>query len=563
MLFYQIAIITFLAAALGIILEKLRQPTILGYLLAGILAAWWGVVQGEEQLEVINSLGKIGVVLLLFLVGMELSIPKVKSVGRTAVVLGIGQILFTTGVGWLLVRMWGYDWLGALYLSIGLAFSSTIIIIKLLGEKKTLDTLHGRIAVGFLLVQDLAAILILVTLSAVGEGNLGWSSMFLVGLKVLIMIALVWWLSYYIVPRMVDMFSPSPELLFLSSVAWGLGIAALMIWDKIGFTLETGGFLAGVTLANTNQHHEIVSRLRPLRDFFIMLFFVVLAIDMVSQPLTGSFNFVLVMSLFVLLGNPLIVMLLMRQMGYRSKIGFMVSLTVAQVSEFSLILVALGEDLGHLPKGTLGLMALIAVITMTLSTYLIWGSDKIWQKLGGYLRQWEKTDLRGLSVIDDNRWDGHIVLFGCDRSGRVILNHLRKYRDRILVVDYNPEIVEALQADGYEVVYGDMDDVDIFDSIKLNRARLVISTVTDWQASVTLLEYLSNHQARRGQIVMLTAAYPRQAKGLFDKGADYVAVPKWLNGVHVASLASLSLVKGKQYLHQRAEKELARMLAVS
>ena len=561
MLFTEIALVCILAAVLGIIMDRLKQPTILGYLITGLIAAAWGIATGHQSLEVFESLGNIGVVLLLFLIGMELSAPKVKSVGKAAFLVGIGQILFTVGVGFIIAMVAGYDWLPALYLSVALAFSSTIVVVKLLGEKKELQSLHGQIAVGFLLVQDLAAIVILVTLSAFSAGSFDLASLGLVTLKGILIVVAVWALSVHIIPKVVSKLAPSPELLFLSSVAWGLGFAAFMTWKPIGFTIEAGGFLAGITLANSQQHYEILSRLRPLRDFFIMLFFVVLAIHLTQSPIEWSWLAIIGFSLFVLIGNPLIVMVIMRQLGYRSRTGFLVSLTVAQISEFSLIVIKLGQDLGHIQStGMLGMVTIIAVITMTVSTYFITYSHSHWKFLEPWLKNFEKSSAKPQRIQGGKEYTGHAVLIGCHRTGRAILKQLQHSKIETIVMDFDPHLAAELKSQDVPMVYGDLEDVEVFDTVNLDRARIIISTVSNLQASLTLLEYLRNHNQKRNKIIIVTTEYKSEAEYLYAAGADYVNLPKLVSGTHVSHLLSRALKPEQHdFLHQRGLQELERL----
>lgn len=560
MIFTQIALITILAAGIGLLMDKLRQPTILAYLIAGLLVAYLGGVSHGEAFELLESLGSIGVVLLLFLVGMELSVPRVNAVGRAAVLVGLGQIVFTVGVGWLLAVVVGYGWLTGLFLSVALAFSSTIVIVKLLGEKKELQSLHGRVAVGFLLVQDIAAILILVVLSALGTGSLTMGLIGLLLVKGGAIVVIVWWLSTIVVPWMVDKLKMSAELLFLSSVAWGLGFAALMTWDVIGFTPEAGGFLAGMTLANSRQHYEIFSRLRPLRDFFIMLFFVVLSIELVSVPMDFSWWAVVGFSAFVLIGNPFIVILIMNYLGYRARTGFLVSLTVAQISEFSLIVIKLGEDLGQVSSGVLGLVTMVAVITMTGSTYMIMGSRALWTKMGPFLKRFERKGVRGDSTRDEKARKNHAVLLGCQRTGRSVLRQLQKMDIDVSVMDFDPEVVQILAEEGVDAVLGDMEDVDMFETIGLSEAKWIISTVQDYASTMTLLEFVKNHNSKRGKLVVVCANYPEEAATFYEMGADYVNIPKGLSGVHVSRLLDRVIKhKDRDWLRERGEKELGQL----
>lgn len=553
-IFEQLALVLALAVVLGTIMNRLKQPAILGYMLTGILVAGLGIYQ-HSTAELLETFGELGVTLLLFLVGLELSWPKLQAVGKAAVATGIGQILFTTVGGIGLATLMGFNWITALYVAIAMTFSSTIIIVKLLGEKNDLQSLYGRISVGMLLVQDFVAILILVLLAGFKTGNLTFWSYLLVLVKFAVLVGAVYLVTKYIVPHAIKLVTDSTELLFVASVAWGVGLAALMAWEPIGFSIEAGGFIAGITLANAIEQHQIISRLRPLRDFFIMLFFVYLGSGLSFAGIGNYLPAVVVFSLFVLVGNPLIVILIMRALNFRARTIFTTSLTVAQISEFSLIVAALGFKLGHVNEEVVSIVTLVGVLTMTGSTYMILQSDRLWRKFSKYLKLIEKKGSRDLKLIGDKIRKNHIILVGCHRTGQSVLQRLLKLKEPVTVVDYNPHMVDELTKQGIDVVYGDAEDVDILENLQINQAKMIISTVVDKEATEVLLEFLQDHKHKRKLQVIVTAAYRDEAKGFYDKGADYVVLPRWMTGVYLGDLLAKLMRNGKQVLKDRAEWE--------
>ncbi len=544
-MFVEIAMVVMVAAVLGVIMDRLGQPTMIGYIIAGLLVAGvaGNLTESELLITMLENLGQVGVVLLLFLVGMELSAPRVSAVGRAALLVGLGQLVVTISLGWLMTTWMGYSWISALFIAVALAFSSTVVVVKLLNERGDLHSLHGRIAVGFLLVQDMAAVFLLVLLSSLGTGAFGWETLGLLALKSILIIGAVWWLSVKGVPLIMEKLNLSPELLFLTSVAWGLGLAALMVWSPIGFTIEAGGFLAGVTLANTIQHHEIISRLRPLRDFFVMIFFVVMAFELFHT--IGMVNWwqVVALSVFVLVGNPLIVVILMWQLGYRARTGFLVSLAVAQISEFSLILVGVAYSMGQVGKDTVGLITLVAIITFGVSAYLIVHGFKLWTHLGPILKKFEKKRGMIVSGVEEKKWKDHIVLIGCHRSGNMLLSHLGKYDLPMVIMDFNPEVVNMLEKQDRAVVLGDLDDVEVYEPVGLADAKIVISTVFDARGTKTMLEYLQNHGSKRNQLIVVTTDYIKEAEEFYKLGASYVNLPRLVSGWHLGQLIGRAIRK--------------------
>lgn len=377
-IFVELSIIIGIAVLIAGIMRLLKQPLIIGYILTGIIVSpyFLNIVSSTETIVVFSQ---IGVALLLFIVGISLSPRVIKEVGKVSLVTGIGQIIFTSLIGFFISRLLGFSILVSLYIAIALTFSSTIIIMKLLSDKKDLDKLYGKISIGFLLVQDIFAIILLMIISSFSSRlKLSGISLqsFIIGA---IFIGGFILISIYILPKLSTFFAKSQEFLFLFSIGWGMGLAAL--FHYIGFSMEIGALVAGITLSMSPYHYEISSKLRPLRDFFVILFFILLGSQMVFGNISQFIIPAVIFSLFILIGNPLIVMILMGMLGYKKKTGFQAGFTVAQISEFSLILIALGVTVGHLTNEILSLITIVGLITIAGSTYLILYSNKIYPHL--------------------------------------------------------------------------------------------------------------------------------------------------------------------------------------
>ena len=374
--FSQISLLLVVAAASGAIVKFFKQPLLIGYLFAGFVLSALGLV---GDVEVFSGLGQIGVALLLFLVGIEMNLKELPSIGKVALLTGLGQIAFTFTVGFLISMGLGFATLASVYIAIALTFSSTIIIVKLLSEKNDLDSLYGKISVGFLLVQDLVAVLILMYLAGLGEGQLVASDYLVIGVKAIVLLGAIWGLSKKVLPTFFNKYlSKSQELLFISSIAWALGVSTFVA-GPLGFTIEIGGFLAGLALSNLPEHLEIASRTRPLRDFFLTIFFLLLGTKLAIGNIGAIIIPALILSVFVLVGNPTIVLSILGLLGHKRRTSILAGLTVAQISEFSLIIVAMGATLGHLTESNVAMVVLVAVITMTASTYLILGADGVYR----------------------------------------------------------------------------------------------------------------------------------------------------------------------------------------
>lgn len=522
--FAQIAALLVLCAALGVVASVLRQPLIVAFIVAGILAGpvGFGLVDPEGEIEI---LAQIGVAVLLFVVGLKLDVRMVRDVGPVALATGLGQVAFTSAAGWLIVLALGFDAVAALYVAVALTFSSTIIIVKLLSDKKEVDSLYGRIAIGFLIVQDICVVLAMIALTAIGEP--GETDLAAEGVRVVVaglgLLVGLYALSRFVLPALEHRLARSPELMVLFAIAWAVALAALS--DALGFSEEVGAFLAGVSLASSAYRDVIGSRLANLRDFLLLFFFVSLGAQLDFGPLADLLGAALLLSGFVLVGNPLIVMAIMGLMGYRAGVSFRAGLTVAQISEFSLILAALGASLGQIDQQVVALITIVGLITITTSTYLIVNADWLFERLQPVLRLFE----RDMAVHDANTSadpDGprpDVVVIGAGRYGGELIERLQRRGWVPMAVDYDPVVLRHWEARDVAIRYADAGDVHLSDLVPLDAVHWVISTVRDADTNRTLLQILHNHGYRG--MVALAADHPGEVDDLRASGATVVLRP--------------------------------------
>jgi Kef-type K+ transport system membrane component KefB len=523
-IFTEITVLLLLAAVVGAFCVRLRQPLIVAFIAVGILVgpSVLGWVSANDQVDL---LAKLGITLLLFVVGLKLDLHIIRTMGPVALATGLGQVAFTSIIGYLIALMLGMTPITALYVAVALTFSSTIIIVKLLSDKREVDTLHGRIALGFLIVQDLVVVLAMIGLNALGEtseASVTYATLvvFVKGSAFLVVIGLV---TRYLLPNLLHLLSRSQELLVLFGIAWAVALATL--GDMLGFSKEVGAFLAGVSLASTPYRDALGARLVSLRDFLLLFFFIDLGARLDLGLLGTQFVESLVFSLFVLIGNPLIVMVIMGALGYRKRTGFLAGLTVAQISEFSLILGALGVSLGHIEAETMGLITLVGLITISASTYMIIFSHPLYEWLGPWLKVFErKRPYRELGQGEAPE-DGvtEIVLFGMGRYGSGIAQALRERDCRVLSVDYNPELVRSGDSMSQPIRYGDAEDPEFIASLPLAHTQWLVCTVRDRHVSQALIHTLRS-LGYAGRIAV-TAHAPNEVASLEQAGADLVLVP--------------------------------------
>jgi Kef-type K+ transport system membrane component KefB/voltage-gated potassium channel Kch len=547
---FELAAIILIAAVLGVLMRQLKQPLILSYLVTGFIIAYIGWINLDK--ETFKLFAELGVVFLLFLIGLEINYDSLRLVGRQSIILGLGQIIFTFVFGFLIAIFFNFNFLASAYIGIALTFSSTIIIVKLLSEKKDTSSFYGKLSIGFLLVQDLVAILILIFLTGISTGinnqNIALN-MFLTIIKGLILFGLILYIGRRFLPLVFDRAAKSNELLFLISLAWLFLMVALT--KKLGFSLEVGGFLAGLALSNSSENFQIAAKLKPLRDFFIMIFFIVLGSSFVISNVSKIGFEIFAFSLFVLIGNPLIVLILMGILGYRKRTSFLTGLTVAQISEFSLILASLGLKIGHINEEVVALITGVGIITITVSTYLILNADFIFKKIHKYLSIFEKK-----KPLEDNLENLQIkkpvVLIGAHRTGQSIaLNIPAK---NLLVIDFDPDIISFLRKQGIDYIFGDIADPDVFEKSQIKEAKLVISTTPDFNDNMFLLEEIKKIGKEKRPKVIVRAETEKDALILYEKGADYVILPYFTAGQYLGK--TITVDPEVKILNQLKSKDL-------
>ncbi len=530
--FYQIAALLVLAAGVGLLGVFLRQPLVVSYIVVGLLAgpSALGIATGGEYIDL---LAELGIAVLLFLVGLKLDTNLIRSVGAVATATGLGQIAFTAGIGFLICLALGLDWLTALYVAVALTFSSTIIIVKLLSDKGEIGSLYGRIALGFLIVQDIAVVVAMVALSAYGIGAAAdgarLDALSLVGATVALLAGIALFIRYAATP-LVERLARSPELLVSFAIGWAALLAAL--GDYLGFGKELGGLLAGISLASTPFRDAMSTRLTSLRDFLLLFFFIALGAHLDLGTIGGDLTAAAVLSLFVLIGNPLIVVAIMGAMGYRKRTGFLAGLTVAQISEFSLIFMAMGLALGHVQEQAVGLVTLVGLITIALSVYMITYSHVLYRWVGPLLGPFERREpVRETAVADGApaaRYDA--IVFGVGRYGGAIAKRLQDSGLRVLGVDFSPAVVRRRRAEGLEATFGDITDADFIAHLPLDGVRWAVSAIQEHDVGVSdidprlgLIQTL-RAQGYRGEVVV-AAAQPAVAERFMAEGAALVLMP--------------------------------------
>ncbi|MBU1104063.1 MAG: cation:proton antiporter [Nanoarchaeota archaeon] len=530
-IFIELSVIIAIALIISLIMKALRQPLIIGYILTGLIISpyFFNLVKSVES---ISMLAQMGIAVLLFMVGLNLNPKVIKDIGKVAVVTGLGQILFTSLVGFGIAKLLGFPTVAAVYIALALSFSSTIIIMKLLSDKGDIQTLYGKISIGFLIVQDIVAILALIIISSVsGSTDLSSLAFQKIGIGAGLVAAL-FLIGVYLLPPLTKLIAKSQELLLLFSITWAFALASL--FGYAGFSIEIGALLAGVSLSVSPYRYEIGAKMKPLRDFFLLLFFISLGSQITLSSVADYTLPLIIFSVFVLVGNPIIVMILMGMLGYTKKNSFLAGLTVSQISEFSFILIALGVSVGHLSPSILSLVTTIGLITMAGSSYSILHSRGIYNRISKYLRIFEKKGKK----VDEGKYhkdeDYDIILFGYNRIGFSLEKAFKKMKKKFLVVDNNPETILRLAKAKVDCRYGDAEDCELLDDLPLEKAKMIISTIPDLATSLLLIEKI---RAVNKKIILIVVSHQiEESLQLYEAGATYVITPHFFGGLHTAQL---------------------------
>jgi Kef-type K+ transport system membrane component KefB len=543
-IFFELTLVLIVAGLIAVLVSFFKQPSIIAYILTGLIIGPLGYYH-LHQAEAFNALAQIGITLLLFMVGLELDITQLKRIGRSALYTGLGQVALTTAFGFLILRAMHFSVTSALFIAPALTFSSTIIVVKLLTEKRDLQSLYGKLVVGIFLTQDLVAILILVGLSSfapagnsIYAGLPVWQNMIMLLVRALILILLVWWVSARVFPKVLKIIGKSDELILVFGLAWALGLAVFVSLPFMGFTLEIGGFLAGLALAKSAMHYEISARIRSLRDFFIIIFFIVLGSQLVFANVSQLSWPAMVLSLFVLIGNPLIVMLLLGAFGYKPRTGFLAGVTVGQISEFSLILMALAYKLGFVSLSDVGLVTLVGIITFSLSSYMILHAGKIYEFLYPVLKIFDFRKGIAEKGLRDVALKNHVILVGAHRMGHHLADALQKLDRPFVVVDFNPEIIEQYKERNILAICGDISDPYIQEQVNLRHAKVIISTVPDLDDNLALVAAVKKQalKSRARPKLIFMAQDEDEIKHLYAQDIDYVISPHFMGGLHLAKI---------------------------
>lgn len=543
LLIYELSVIIIAAAFLSLVARMFKQPLIIAYIIAGIIIGpkFLGLI---TNLDVIKLFAELGIAFLLFIVGLELDLSKLKKAGSVAITTGIIQVLITFSIGFYTAFLLNFDPLSSIYIGLILSFSSTAIVVKLLGDKNELDTLHGRIILGILLIQDIIVVLALSVLTTLGNFSMEvFISSIVKGLG-LVTLAIVF--SQLIFPHILKFIEKTPELLFLTSTSILFLFIALS--STLGFSTAVGGFIAGLSQSTFPYNLEIISRAKSLRDFFVIIFFVSLGMMMDFSNIHSRIIEAFIFLLIVIALKPAIITFVCNLFNYSGRISLLTGISLAQISEFSLIVAMIGIEYGQINKEVFSLSTFLMMITAIITTYLIKYDRKVSEKLS--LIFYGDKRLRGIekelenipSVLKD-----HIIILGAHEKGRKILEYFRDNKYKVIAVDYDPDVIKRLKGRGYYCIYGDAGNPEILERLNVKKAKMVISTIPDHDDNKLIVEYIKKENP--DVVVFTNAESLEDALELYDLGSDYVLYNKMVSGEVLLSTV-LNALKGKDSLER-------------
>ena len=546
-LFLNISVLFGITVTIAFVMRLLKQPLVVAYITAGLIAGPLFLRNLPELENSFESFSQFGIVLLLFLVGLSLNFEYIRRVGKEVLIGGTVQFLATAAAGYGVLHWFNFSPLGALFVAVAITFSSTIIVIKLLVEKKDLETSYGQFVIGLLLVQDIIAVLLLIVLNMTNDlGNWQQTTVLLLGKAVLLGLC-VYILSKKFLPWLMRHVAESGEMLFVFTIAWCFGVASLVY--ALGFGVEIGAVIAGLSLGSSPYQPEISSRLRPLRDFFIVLFFIVLGSSLHLDDLADVVWPGLLLSGFVLLVQPFILYMVMRRLGYRRRSSFLAGVTAAQVSEFGFILIFKGQELGILHGQELALLTLIALVTIFISSYLITFNNQIYQWIRPLLNWFGKEDEGDVEI---KKPPVSVWVFGYHRVGWKLCEALNERGITFAVVDSNPHALKLMNERGVTCYFGDISDVEFLETLPLAQAQMIISTVPDPEDQKTFIY----HVRRQSKKVFIIASlhHTRSMQELYEAGADYILLAHLLVGLWLTDLLDGDKVTKKMFTKLRSEQ---------
>ena len=542
-LFIQISALLAVTVSIAFIIRFLKQPLLVSYMIAGIVCGplFFNLLSGEDHLY--EAFSNFGVVLLLFIVGLELNFSYLKKIGKTSLVVGLFQFVLNFSLIFSVANFYlNLSLVGSIFLALASCFSSTIVILKLLNDKREEESVYGRYTIGLMLIQDIISIGILFCLSVFYSSesvSLGFNDL----IKALSIIAFIV-LSYkFALPKILDRIASSGEFLFVFTVAWCFGVASLMVLT--GLSIELGAIVAGLTLGTSKYQPEIISRIKPLRDFFIIIFFIILGSLADFRDVHSILIPALILSAFVIVIKPLVLYLVFRTMNFTRRNSFFPALTSVPLSEFGFIILLAAIKSGYLSGPELSIFTIATIVTIFVSSYLVSYNLKIYNFLSPVFKLFGRDKY----IQRENPKENFTaMIFGYHRTGWKIGNALKDMGMSFAAVDFNPENVTRLTDHDIRAFFGDMADVEFLKALPLEKTKFIISTNHSPEDQLVLINYI---RSKNKKVTIIATLYNKKyLDKLYLAGADYVMLPHLLSGTWMAALIAKGALSHRKSLEK-------------
>jgi len=516
------------ATIFAVFANKLRQPLLIGYVIGGFALRMLGLV---ADLELIKILSELGIIFLLFIIGMELDLTRLRQVGAKASMIGLIYVIVAPLLGYCLGLLLGFGHMESIYIGLLIAFSSTVVVAKLLGEEREIESLQGELVIIILIIEDILAVMAMSFLASSGVSVQMLPQMIAKGL---LLVALSFLLYKYVFHAVLKEAVKSTELVFISALTIMFIYCALASY--LGYSFAIGAFIAGISLRTTHFSHEITGRVKPLKDFFLVLFFVTLGMEIRFGSFFALLGPLLILLAFVLLVKPFIVMFIIKLFRYSNRTSFLTAIKLGQVGEFSLVMAAHGLLVGHIDQQLLNIIIFLSIFSMVITAYLIKYDDSMYNAFLGdvFSRIWKDAGIE-TRYSKDNLKD-HLVVFGYHKMAEPIVRGAKG--SRYVVVDHNPEKVRMLSERRVRVMLGDISNPEIFESVNASEARMIISCISNSQVNLGLIKRAKEEGSNA--LLVVSCSDEAGAEDLYEAGADYVIVPLLLGGEKARQLSSLS-----------------------
>jgi Kef-type K+ transport system membrane component KefB len=529
------------AVIAGHVARLLRQPLILGYIAGGALLGpglGFGLVTDEQSTELISQ---IGLILLLFIIGLEIDLRELRRLGRSMLVLGVGQFTINTLLGLAFFAWLGYRWGGGnfelLYLAVVTSLSSTLIVVKLLRDKFELKVLSGRLTLGVLVVQDIWAILFMASQPNLANPGALQIAQSIASGAVLVVLAFL--ASRYVLAGLLEAAANRPELVLLSAIAWCFVTSGVAV--HLGLSREMGALIAGVSISAFPYGADVVTKITGVRDFFVTLFFVSLGMT-VPFPTGAVLGPALLIVAFVFASRLIAVVPLVYLLGDGLYAGFVTALNLAQISEFSLVILTLGAGYGHISESVDALVLTAMILTSLISTYVIGANDRLARLL---LRPFERRGgpmAPSREPAAETAAPRDIVLLGHFRIAQAVLDLVEDraphLKERITLVDYHATRGRTVLARGFHWQYGDLASPDTLEHLGIEQARIVVTTISDtFLKGISTRRLVANlRRLAPAALIVMTGEEKTDIEELRRGGADHVLIPGEITGERILEL---------------------------